>query len=396
LPTGGAPWRSGEVRPTPGWISEWPGIQECVNLHTSLSCSRRKSGENDGSPARSGCPGSPDCGEGAVQNDATQGEAVALCASTGNPRSLGRMGMWLFLGTELILFASLLIACLVVRASVSGPDGDGWPTPAQAHMDVRLGLANACLLFLGSGLVALAVRSLAAGNTDRTTKLLVAAMAAACGFVALEGYELSGKVRRGLLPGRIGEVFPEGSDGARRYDDGPGAAWLETLKPRLEDVGGKEYRLITGKEKAAVPAGPAQMLDSVRRNTGKNLAYEILSAIDQGKATPSGAARRVFEANETVRGLNATADAENRFHEPEIPVPAALPHGNLWSLCWGTLSGLHALHLLAALAVVAVPAAAGLLGRLSRSSLGYLRNASQFWYFVTLVWIAVFLTIYLV
>ena len=331
-----------------------------------------------------------------MQNDATDGEPGVPVTAAEGPQSAGRMGMWLFLGTEVILFASLLVACLVVRVSVSGPDGGGWPTPAQGYLDFRLGLANACLLLLGSGLVALAVRALAAGNTDRTTKLLVAAMAAACGFLALEGYELSGQARRGLLPGRIGEVFPEGSDGAKRYDEGPGPAWLDTLKPRLEEVGGKEYRLITGKEKAAVPAGPAQMLDSVRRNPGKNLAYEILSAIDQGKATPSGAARRVFEANEMVRGLNATADAENRFHEPEIPVPAALPHGNLWALSWATLVGLHAVHLLAALAVLSVPAAAGLVGRLSGSNLGYLRNAALFWHFVTLAWIAVLVTIYLV
>ncbi|MFM8930364.1 MAG: hypothetical protein ACKOS8_00625, partial [Gemmataceae bacterium] len=43
----------------------------------------------------------------------------------------GRMGMWLFLGTEVILFAALITACVVVRLGVAGADGGGWPSAAQ-------------------------------------------------------------------------------------------------------------------------------------------------------------------------------------------------------------------------------------------------------------------------
>ncbi|MFM8932077.1 MAG: hypothetical protein ACKOS8_09405, partial [Gemmataceae bacterium] len=262
------------------------------------------------------------------------------------------------------------------------------------RMNPWIGLANGGILFLGSGLVALAVRSLASGDSDRATKRLIAALTAGGCFLGIEGYEIVEQFRVGFFPGKIGEVFPEGAVETKRYDEGPGRAWLDMLKPSLETLGGKEYRLITGKEKAAVPAGPAQMLDSVRRNPGKNLAYEILASIDKGEATPSGAARQVFEANEAVRFSNATADAENRFREPEIPVPPALPHGNLWATCWVVLAGLHGIHLVAAMMALGVPALAGLVGRLGPRSLAYLKNAGLFWHFVTVAWVGVFLVVY--
>ena len=315
-------------------------------------------------------------------------------APVGGDPGAGRMGMWLFLGTEVILFAALITACVVVRLGVAGADGGGWPSAAQTRMNPWIGLANGGILCLGSALVALAVRSLSAGDTDRATKRLIAALAAAGCFLGIEGYEIAEKFSTGLFPGKIGEVFPEGAAEAKRYDEGPGRVWLDRLKPSLEALGGKEYRLITGKEKAAVPAGPAQMLDSVRRNPGKNLAYEILGSIDKGEATPSGAARRVFEANEAVRVSNTTADAENRFREPEIPVPPALPHGNLWATCWVVLAGLHGIHLMAAMVALGVPAMAGLLGRLGPNRLAYLKNAGLFWHFVTVAWVGVFLVVY--
>lgn len=301
--------------------------------------------------------------------------------------AMGQMGMWLFLGTEVMFFAALIATYLILRFSVAGADGSGWPNAAQAHMNPWIGLANTAILLVSSVLVSLAVQALAAGDGNRAGKNLLAAIALGTCFLGIKGYEYSGKFRHQLLPGKIGEVFPAGSTIARRYDEGPGLQWLDSLKPRLEEIGGKEYRLATGKEKGADPAVASQTLEAVRRDPAKNLAYEVLMSLDKGDATPSGAARKVFETNEGIRASGGGA---------ELPVPPALPHGNLWASCYFLITGLHATHLLVGLIALAIPALAGLFGRLKPASIGYLTNTALYWHFVDLVWIILFPLLYLV
>lgn len=302
--------------------------------------------------------------------------------------AMGQMGMWLFLGTEVMFFAALLATYLILRFSVSGPDGTGWPTASQAHMYPWIGLANTALLLISSVLVSLAVQSLAAGDTARTTRFLWLAIALGTAFLGVKSYEYYGKYSHNLLPGKIGEVFPEGSTIARRYDEGPGLAWLETVKPQLEKIGGREYRLITGKEKGESPSQPGQVKEAVQADPSKRLAVEILEAFDKGIATPSLAARKVFETNEVIRSGTST--------RKELETLPALPHGNLWASCYYVITGLHATHLLVGLIALAVPALAGLFGRLRPSGLGYLSNTALYWHFVDLVWIIVFPLLYLV
>jgi cytochrome c oxidase subunit 3 len=306
------------------------------------------------------------------------------------PASLatGQMGMWLFLGTEVMFFAALLATYLILRFSVAGPDGSVWPTPAQAHMNPWIGLANTALLLISSIMVSLAVQSLASGDAARATRFLWVAIALGTAFLGVKSYEYYGKYRHNLLPGKIGEVFPQGSTIARRYDEGPGLAWLEAVKPQLEAMGGHEYRVITGKEKGEAASQPAQVAEAVQADPSKRLAVDILEAFDKGMATPSMAARKVYETNEAIRSEGSA--------RKELETLPALPHGNLWASCYYVITGLHATHLLVGLIALAVPALAGLFGRLRPSGLGYLSNTALYWHFVDLVWIIVFPLLYLV
>ena len=309
--------------------------------------------------------------------------------------AMGQMGMWLFLGTEVMFFTALLATYLILRFSVAGPDGSGWPNPSQTHMNAWIGLGNTGLLLLSSVMVSLAVRALGQGSDGSATKALWLAIALGAGFLGVKAYEYHGKYEHRLLPGRIGEVFPEGSTISRRYDEGPGLPWLESIKPGLEATVGSEYRLILGKEKAAVPANPAQMLDSVRRNPGKSMAYDLLLALDKSEATPSMAARSVFQTSESIRFANQHADKEDRHQEDDLKTPPALPHGNLCASCYFALTGLHGVHLVIGLVVLGIPATLGVVGRLRPDSLPYLTNAALYWHFVDLVWIIIFPLLYL-
>jgi cytochrome c oxidase subunit 3 len=120
-----------------------------------------------------------------------------------------KLGMWVFIGQELLFFTGLFLAYGEVRFDY--PD-----TFASAHraMNVTLGTLDTAVLISSSFAMALAVRSakIASLRAARGALLLAAALGAA--FLAIHGWEYAQHAGEGLLPGR----FYAGSGLAGRPD----------------------------------------------------------------------------------------------------------------------------------------------------------------------------------
>ena len=69
-----------------------------------------------------------------------------------------KLGMWVFLSSEVILFGSLIAAYLFIRESVAG-----WPVASSIH-DIPLGTANTIILLSSGFTMAMAVISIRRGN----------------------------------------------------------------------------------------------------------------------------------------------------------------------------------------------------------------------------------------
>jgi len=69
-----------------------------------------------------------------------------------------KLGMWVFLSSEVILFGSLIAAYLFIRESVVG-----WPLASSIH-DIPLGTANTVILLTSGFTMAMAVLSIRKGN----------------------------------------------------------------------------------------------------------------------------------------------------------------------------------------------------------------------------------------
>jgi cytochrome c oxidase subunit III len=108
-----------------------------------------------------------------------------------------RLGMWIFLATEVMFFGALLLAYLYGRTH--------WPegfAAAARHTDVVLGTFNTGLLLTGSALVALAVAcEEEARHADWVPWLLAASAALGVAFLAIKGIEYRREWREGLFPG---------------------------------------------------------------------------------------------------------------------------------------------------------------------------------------------------
>ncbi|NNC04504.1 cytochrome c oxidase subunit 3 family protein [Corallococcus exiguus] len=116
--------------------------------------------------------------------------------SEGARRQAAYLGMWVFIATEVLLFAGLFTAYGVYRSV--------YPEvfrAAQLTMDVGLGTLNTFLLVTSSIVVALAVHAVREDRPGLGGALLLAAALLGIVFLGVKGVEYAHHVREGGLPG---------------------------------------------------------------------------------------------------------------------------------------------------------------------------------------------------
>ncbi len=108
-----------------------------------------------------------------------------------------KMGIWLFLVTEILLFGGLFCAFAIFRS---------WYMPAfveaHHHLDKVMGGTNTLVLITSSLTMALAVRAAQTNKKGQTVGLLAVTLLCAGIFLVIKYFEYSHKFHDGLLPGK--------------------------------------------------------------------------------------------------------------------------------------------------------------------------------------------------
>jgi len=108
-----------------------------------------------------------------------------------------KLGMWLFLLTEILIFGAIFCAFAVYR----------YVHPEMFHeahkeLNVVVGLINTIVLIFSSFTMALAVRSAQLGQKKYASLLLVVTILCAFVFLGIKSWEYSHKYAHGLFPGQ--------------------------------------------------------------------------------------------------------------------------------------------------------------------------------------------------
>lgn len=107
-----------------------------------------------------------------------------------------RMGMWLFLFTELMLFGTLFIIYAVFRTFY----GDAFAA-ASAHLDRTMGTLNTVILLVSSLTMGISTVALKKGKVNLSMAWLGGTMALATWFFINKMFEWGGKISHGIYPG---------------------------------------------------------------------------------------------------------------------------------------------------------------------------------------------------
>lgn len=115
-----------------------------------------------------------------------------------------KLGMWLFLATEVLLFGGLFAAFVIFRHLHLEQFH-----AASAMLDWKLGAVNTLVLLFSSYTAALAVDAAKLGNNKKTFNYI--AITILCGFIFLgiKAIEYGGKIEHGMFPGMSGWFTPE-------------------------------------------------------------------------------------------------------------------------------------------------------------------------------------------
>ena len=108
-----------------------------------------------------------------------------------------RLGMWLFLATELLLFGGLFCAYAVYRFLF----GEAF-AEASKLLNLPLGTVNTVVLITSSLTVALAHHSAHHGQGKKAAGLLALTLVFAVAFLVIKAFEWRHDFHEGLLPGR--------------------------------------------------------------------------------------------------------------------------------------------------------------------------------------------------
>lgn len=126
-----------------------------------------------------------------------------------------KLGMWLFLGQEILFFSGLFVAYLVFRMWYP----DAWSVCSH-ELDWKMGTVNTLVLLFSSLTAVLAVRSAQLGKRSEVNLYILVTIACAFAFLVIKYFEYAHKFHAGLLPGShfapvaghtVASVFPPGS-----------------------------------------------------------------------------------------------------------------------------------------------------------------------------------------
>jgi cytochrome c oxidase subunit III len=137
---------------------------------------------------------------------ATAGAAVTSHAP-GLPSR--KLAVWLFLGSEVLFFAALMLTTVALRLT-----SQSWPAHEQVQrvLNIPLTALNTFLLIVSSVTVVLALDAVQRGRQRRLIAYLLATLALGTTFLGIQAYEYHLLWGHGLTPTAVPRVEMAGAD----------------------------------------------------------------------------------------------------------------------------------------------------------------------------------------
>lgn len=376
----------------------------------------------------------------------------------GIPIPNSKLGMWLFLGTEIMFFTAFIGTYIVLRMG-----SPGWPTDVHVtHINIFLGGLNTFVLILSSYFVVVAHDAILGQKFAKAWQFMLWTLILGVFFLGVKSVEYYGKFSHDILPGHIPESDKQAMDKVVRefgaIVDIRLAAMCSSVKPDPDAKSTSEPVLLTKREdqKSELDRRIAALKDKADATAAEKQELadaEVMNRLYQAQvdikehvranwtlAFPMAAFdqyRTMDESNEewkkkyddwktayakqfedgSLKDLKSYLNAEGKvapitLHEvndrveelkkdPNVgPLLHSLQpahpilYGNLFASNYFLMTGFHAIHVIVGLLMFALVLKKG--SKLCLDDATFVENIGLYWHFVDLVWIFLFPLIYIV
>ena len=308
--------------------------------------------------------------------------------------SAGKLGMWVFLGTELLMFGGLFCAYAVYRHN--HPEVFAY---AAHHLNTWLGATNTVVLIASSFTMAWGVRCAQTNDKSGLVICLALTLLGGFGFMGIKSYEYYTKYEHGLFPGQMnlydqryaGPLKPgqhEGGETAEGETHDEGSVPQPGVDVNAEPSQGAGLPGgVTGDQQAAA-AQPAAA------NSGGNVTLEEVNPIYFDPNAGTADAAKIRPSFTNVDGLAKTAGPKQLTFEDLPPADAA--HVAMFFNIYFFMTGLHGVHVLVGMGLISWILIRAMGGAFSDAYFTPVDLVGLYWHLVDLIWIFLFPLLYLI
>ncbi|WP_298861914.1 cytochrome c oxidase subunit 3 [uncultured Gimesia sp.] len=323
----------------------------------------------------------------------------------------GKLGIWLFLVTEVLFFSGLFGFYAVYRSL--HPEVFLY---ASQFLDTVLGATNTIVLLFSSLTMAWGVRCAQLGQTRGLLTCLVITLACAAIFLGVKSFEYTEKAHHGLLwagmyqspehheaaavPVAAGAV-ESGDHGASHADDHGAAhaddhsddALFEKTKHTLSYMTTALWAviLLTGIGLAALFKNPN------KKTMAAVLGCVLISAIGLQMGAYASIAYHHFghAAEPTAQEIEMAKTAPEEYAKQKEKIPEPKLAGTFFSVYF-CMTGLHAIHIIGGMVAISWLIVRTVHGAFTTYYFGAVDFIGLYWHLVDLIWIYLFPLLYLI
>lgn len=273
----------------------------------------------------------------------------------------GKLGMWIFLATEVLFFGALFALYAVMRARE--PEVFFY---ASHYLSTIMGGINTCVLILSSLTMAMAVHYAQRGRQKALLVCLALTFLGACGFLVIKFFEYRHKIHEHLV-------------------------WGPGFYQPVQGHPGGEHGAIAGIASDALPeTTPAPVVDAAGTRLFQIPAVDS-SVIRQAPAGPAGLAS---PANPSPEAEAAVADVPK--HVPHLLDPNLPVNTHRFFAIYYAMTGLHGIHVVVGMGIIGWLFIGAMRGRFNGEYYTPVDLGGLYWHIVDLIWIFLFPLFYLI
>jgi cytochrome c oxidase subunit III len=274
-----------------------------------------------------------------------------------------KLGMWVFLGTEVLMFGGLFCAYSINRHN----HPEVFAFAAESYLNKFWGTLNTIILISSSLTMAWGVRAAQLNQKRLLIVCLILTLLGAAGFMIIKSIEYTAKWDERVWVGRWNEynAYYKGSE-----PEAPGPA------PN------------------ALPAPVVTPAPSPPTSSDANAGQDV-SMIKPRYGGPSGLAVQSAQPTEPIRE-SSSEDEKTRVQRYRSLSDSEQWHVNVFFSCYFLMTGLHGFHVLVGMGVITWLLIRAIKGEFSAEYFTPVDLVGLYWHLVDLIWIFLFPLLYLI